>query len=111
MENKIESTEMHPIEQFLMNGCAFIPANVAGVGDCLSILLQNGDQLSIRRTPRWFLEEVVRAFGNDLVKMRKIYGKVTGRNTTFLCRLQITLHLFLLKGAIQLVDRQHMDGL
>lgn len=79
MEKTIEFAELNPVDQFLMNGCAFIPENVEGQGDCLAILLLNGERSIIHKSASSFLREVVRSFGNDLAKLRQIYSRATGR--------------------------------
>lgn len=67
------------VKRFLREGSAFVPQNRDGIGDQLMILFTSGDHVAVDTTVRTFLKHVVRFFGNDLVEVRKMYGRVIGR--------------------------------
>lgn len=75
------------VERFLSDGCAFVPFNCEGVGDQLTVMLANGEKVSLNLTVRTFLKRCVRYFGNDLTALRQVYGQVIGK------RYQIPLPL------------------
>ncbi len=67
------------VEQFVLQGVAFLPENQPGIGDQLRLLQENGLSMILPVQVKRFLNGIAYYYGTDLTAMRQRYGQAIAR--------------------------------
>lgn len=67
------------VDQFILNGVAFIPVNEAPYGDHVKLFQRDGQVHPIQSSVNSYLQAIIQLFGYDMATFRKQYGQATGR--------------------------------
>lgn len=70
---------LQAVEQFVLQGVAFLPENQPGIGDQLRLLQENGLATALPVQVNRFLKGIAYYYGADLTVMRQRYGQAIAR--------------------------------
>lgn len=67
------------VEQFVLNGQAFLPVNVANKGDCMHMYWKDGTIEQMDERSETFLAKILHHFGTSVTVNRNRYGQLVGK--------------------------------
>lgn len=70
---------LRAVEQFVLQGVAFLPENQPGIGDQLRLLQEDGLTTALPVQVNRFLKGIAYYYGTDLTVMRQRYGQAIAR--------------------------------